>query len=130
MYVINARLSPEEGALVLKALEIEVDEIKRAQRGQQDLGAGDTDTGDAGALDTDALDTHRYKQQEEVPELKVDSKNVSAETFAGSDHFNEDCMNVRASALTPLAEAYLLCKAKEKTSVSLNLIADLESLAI
>lgn len=81
MFVIHARLSPEEGAVVIKALELEVSKIKQAQR------------------------ANSFEDAER--EVKVNSKNVSAETFSKPSQFHEDHMSVRASAIAHIAETYL-----------------------
>jgi len=82
MYVINARLPPEEGALVIRALEI-----------------------------IQAEDRRSNKEAEDKTELKVDSNNVSAESSPVEDFSagmtNEDSVAARASALTHLAEQFL-----------------------
>ena len=87
MYVINARLPPEEGALVIKALEI----IQAEDRRNCEVEA------EGKAVDE--------------TEPNVDSNNVSAETSLvdvfSAGRTNEDNVAARASALTHLAEHYL-----------------------
>jgi hypothetical protein len=94
MYVINARLPPEEGALVIKALEIIQAENKR-KKVQENIDV--------------------------VPETKVnvDSNNVSAETFCEVIAM-EDIQTDRASALIHLAESYLNGNQLEGASNSLG----------
>ncbi|MFT6037426.1 MAG: hypothetical protein ACI9TP_000208, partial [Candidatus Azotimanducaceae bacterium] len=93
MYIINARLPPEEGALVIKALEV----IQAENQRKKD----------------DAIDDAKAKIETTV---NVDSNNVSAETFNDTLGVNElapaglatqDFQTDRASALTHLAESYL-----------------------
>ncbi|MFT5803944.1 MAG: hypothetical protein ACI9R8_000982 [Candidatus Paceibacteria bacterium] len=93
MYIINARLPPEEGALVIKALEVIQAENKRKK--------------------DEAINDAKAKMETTV---NVDSNNVSAETFndkqgvsdlAPAGLAGEDFQTDRASALTHLAERFL-----------------------
>jgi hypothetical protein len=93
MYIINARLPPEEGALVIKALEVIQAENQRKK--------------DDAIIDAEA-------ETETI--VNVNSNNVSAETFndrqgvselAPAGLAMEDFQTDRASALTHLAESYL-----------------------
>ncbi len=90
MIVINARLPPEEGELVIKALElIQADNKNDSRINNKEM---------------------QKKQGNELKQVKVDSKNVSAET--SNEDFSEGMSREgfiaeRASALTQLAETYL-----------------------
>jgi len=98
MYVINARLPPEEGALVIKALE-----LIQAENKHNKVEAAE-------ASDPDETIS---------AELKVVSNNVSAESSPeqfskGMD--TEDYSTDRASALTHLAEKYLSSESAENST--------------
>ena len=103
MYVINVRLPAEEGALVIKALELIVDTQRREKREAE-------------------------RREAEAVCSEADAKNVSAETFCGESTTapatptptpaittkqwlmpqpQEDYICASASALTQLAERYL-----------------------
>ncbi len=108
MYVINVRLPPEEGALVIKALEIIQAENKKKK---QDMAV------------------------RENVEVKVDSNNVSAETISqrsfSEGMLKEDFLADRASAFTHLAESYLNGNSNslgEKYQIFLHINANAASL--
>lgn len=90
MIVINVRLPPEEGALVIKALELIQAENRRKREEVEEA---------TGSIFIE-------KDSDEDREVKVDSTNVSAETFS-SGMTREDFLCDRASALTHMAEHYL-----------------------
>ncbi|MFT7245318.1 MAG: hypothetical protein ACI82A_002686 [Candidatus Azotimanducaceae bacterium] len=101
MYIINARLPPEEGALVIKALEIIQAENQRKK--------------DEAIIDAEA-NTETETDTETETTVNVDSNNVSAETFDDKQRISDlapaglatqDFQTDRASALTHLAESYL-----------------------
>jgi len=81
MTVISARLPPEEGALVVRALELIQAENRRKK---------------------EEVEEAVVKEME----VKVDSNNVSAETFS-QGMSKEDFLADKASALVHLAESYL-----------------------
>jgi len=94
MYVISARLPPEEGALVVRALEIIQAENRKKKEDAEEVVA-------------------------EEMEVKVDSNNVSAETFS-QGMVREDFLADRASALTHMAESYLNGNNNEESGNSLG----------
>ena len=81
MIVIKAHLPPEEGALVIKTLEIIQAENRKKKEEVEEI-------------------------IKEEPEVKVDSNNVSAETFS-QGMVREDFLADKASALVQMAESYL-----------------------
>ncbi len=94
MIVINVRLPPEEGAIVIKALEV-----------------------------IQAENRQKKEEAEDEKKAKVDSKNVSAETFS-CGMTQEDYLCDRASALTEMAEYYLKGKSSGKTKESWNSLGE------
>jgi len=89
MLVINARLSPEAGSLLIKAIEALVAPIQEEKREQ--------------------LLEQRQREENEQKE----DENVSAETFSEAiekedpNHFHELVQHTRADALVTLAEHFL-----------------------
>ncbi len=81
MYVIKGQLPPEEGALVIKAIETHSDSLRKDRWKREEL----------------------ERQQDQV---KVDSKNVPAGTFSRGMS-RDDFLADRASALTHMAEHFL-----------------------
>jgi len=115
MYIINARLPPEEGALVIKALEVIQAENQRKK-------------------DDAMIDAKAKIEAETETTVNVDSNNVSAETFneklllsepgvselVPAGMAGQDFQTDRASALTHLAENYLNGVRVDSTSNSLG----------
>ncbi len=98
MMVIHARLPMEEGTLVIQALEL-IEAGNRQQRVEDQ--------------------NEEEPEEEEHPEVKVDSSNVSAETFSGGMS-REDYLAEQASTLTQLAEYYLENQGREASHHSLG----------
>jgi len=96
MWVINARLSPEAGSLLVKAIEALVTPIQEEKR-EQLL----------------AKRRHEEEYQDEQENEQEEGKNVSAETFSEAieqedpNHFHELLQHTRADALVTLAEHFL-----------------------
>jgi len=97
MIVINARLPPEEGALVIRALEIIQAENRRKKEEVEEV----------------------IEPDDEEVEVKVDSNNVSAETFSHG-MVREDYLADKASALVQMAESYLNSNNNKESGNSLG----------
>jgi hypothetical protein len=106
MLVIEARLAPEQGALVVQALDAAMDRANEARwqaRAVDDVSAG---TSDAGRQPVDEVSAGTRASDECIADsLPVDK--VSAGTSASKDEPLEGYAARRSDALVELAESYL-----------------------
>ena len=106
MLVIRARLPIEEGALVVQALDLIQAENKKQQE-------------EAVAVEATANGSEAEDTVSDSAEVKVNSSNVSAESFSAG-MTREDYRANRASSLTQLAEYYLEGRGREASHHALG----------
>jgi hypothetical protein len=116
MIVINARLPPEEGALVIRALEIiQAENRRKKEEVEEKEKEKEERTGSVTEVDEP---TNEQSPAEKLG-VNVDSNIVSAETFSqgmSSDDFLAD----KASALVHMAESFLLTNNIKESGNSLG----------
>ncbi|MFT5805690.1 MAG: hypothetical protein ACI9R8_002745 [Candidatus Paceibacteria bacterium] len=130
VYDIHVRLPAEEGAVLIKALEIMTEQNYQAEQPTQQAAAvtavTELQTLAAAAMDPSAAlpsTDDESAQHGSASDLNVDSNNVSAEAFsAGLSPQNclTDYPARRAEALLNIAEAYLAMPASAESSLAVS----------